>query len=69
MMLGSRDDTVGTYLGARCNINEIDGIGNHADSSSRHRDVPSVKNDVNTTENKPENVRTCREMAEPPIAY
>ena len=48
-----------TYLGVgdvKCGIDEADGIGSHVGTSTGYRDLPSVKTDAETTENKTETV-------------
>jgi len=40
----------------KCGIDEADGIGSHVGTSTGYRDLPSVKTDAETTENKTETV-------------
>ena len=51
----------GTYLGAgdaKCDVKQMDGIGNHVDTLSGHSDMPSIETDTDMAANASQIVRT-----------
>ena len=58
----SRNDSAGMYLGlgdAKHTIDEMDGLGGHADRSNGQTDTPTVKTHAITPTDEVGNIRTC----------
>ena len=67
-ILGHRDD-LSTHLGARGakhNVNEMDGLGSHADALGGHSDMPSIKTDTLIPTIAPAIIRMTRKRGKPP---
>ena len=67
-MLGHRDNP-STYLDARdakCNVDEADNLGSHADALGGHSDMPSIKTDTLIPTIAPEIIRMTQKRGKPP---